>query len=167
MGSSTTDNVLLAFAAIVFALYLFWKLRPAMGVDDALELRRRADTTLAASLALLPNDAARVTMLCDEAERLASAMGRRRRAAMLFARAMRLAPADATIVARATKALLKKPRLLESLLWKRLAQAPGGVADKAAVEATLDALAQAYGKMPRRGMRQRAMQHLLATYKRG
>jgi hypothetical protein len=165
MGSSTTDNVLLAFAAIVFALYLFWKLRPAMGVDDALELRRRADSTLVASLASLPNDAARVAVLCDEAEKSASAVGRRRRAAMLFARAMRLAPDDATIVTRATKALLKKPRLLEALLWKRLAQSPGGT-DKAAVEATLDALAQAYGKMPRRGMRQRAMQHLLATYKR-
>ena len=50
MASSTTDNVLLAFAAIVFALYLVWKLRPAMGVDDALELRRRADNTLASSL---------------------------------------------------------------------------------------------------------------------
>ncbi len=165
MASSTTDNVLLAFAAIVFALYLVWKLRPAMGVDDALELRRRADNTLASSLGLLPSDAARVAMLCDEGEKLALSVGRRRRAAILFARAMRLAPTDVVVVERATKALIKKPRLVEALLWKRLAQAPGGVSERPVIEATLAALALAYGKMPRRGMRQRAVQHLLASYK--
>jgi hypothetical protein len=166
MATSTTDNVLLAFAAIVFALYLLWKLRPAMGVDDALELRRRADGSLAKALAALPNDAARVAMLCDEAEKLALHVGRRRRAAILFARAMRLAPADVSVIDRAAKALAKKPRLLEALLWKRLAAAGNGAPERAAVEASLAALAGAYGKMPRRSLRQRAVQNILAVCKK-
>jgi hypothetical protein len=166
MATSTTDNVLLAFAAIVFALYLFWKLRPAMGVDDALELRRRADGNLAKSLEALPDDASRVVMLCDEAEKLALQVGRRRRAAILFARAMRLAPADVSVIDRAAKALAKKPRLLEALLWKRLAAAGAGGAERTAVEATLAALAAAYAKMPRRTLRQRAVQNILAVCKK-
>jgi hypothetical protein len=166
MAPTTTDNVLLAFAAIVFALYLFWKLRPAMGVDDALELRRRADDALAKNLAGLQDDGARVTMLCEEGERLALAVGRRRRAAILFARAMRLAPADPKVIERASKALAKKPRLLEALLWKRLAYAQTTPVEKPALEATLAALAGAYAKMPRRSMRHRAVQNLLAVYKK-
>ncbi len=165
MGSSTTDNVLLGFAAIVFALYLFWKLRPAMGGDDALEFRRRTDSNLGAALAALPGDAQRVAMLCDEADRLASTLGRRRRAAILFARAMRLAPSEPVIVERAIKALAKKPRLLEALLWKRLALAPMTAADKKSFQTALTGLAQAYGLMPRRGMRQRAIHHLIAVCK--
>ena len=165
MGSSTTDSVLLAFAGIVFALYLFWKLRPAFGGDDALELRRRGDTTLAAALAALPSDGQRVTMLCEEAERLATTLGRKRRAAILFARAMRLAPTDATVVDRAVKALAKQPKLLEALLWKRLALAPMTAANQRTFEAAITGLAQAYSMMPRRGMRQRAAHHLAAVCK--
>jgi hypothetical protein len=166
MATSTTDNVLLAFAAIVFALYLFWKLRPAIGVDDALELRRRADGSLGKALEALPNDTARVAMLCDEAEKLALQMGRRRRAAILFARAMRLAPADVGVIDRASKALAKKPRLLEALLWKRLAAAGPAAQELPAVEAALTALASAYGRMPRRTLRQRAIQNILAVCKK-
>ncbi len=166
MGPTTTDNVLLAFAAIVFALYLFWKLRPAIGVDDALELRRRADDALAQNLAGLGDDSSRVAMLCEEGERLAAAVGRRRRAAILFARAMRLAPSDAKVIERASRALAKKPRLLEALLWKRLAYAQTTPAEKPALEATLAALAGAYAKMPRRSMRQRAVMNLLVVYKK-
>ncbi len=165
MATSTTDDVLLAFAAIVFALYLFWKLRPAIGVDDALELRRRADDNLAKTLAALPDDGARVAMLCGEAEKLATAVGRRRRAAMLFSRAMRLAPNDTHVVERAVAALAARPRLLEALLWKRLASLQPGKSSRPAIEATLSALATAYAAMPRRSLRHRAVQNLFALYK--
>ncbi len=79
---------------------------------------------------------------------------------------MRLAPSDVGVIDRAAKALAKKPRLLEALLWKRLAAAGPGGPERVAVEAALAALAGAYGRMPRRSLRQRAVQNILAVCKR-
>ena len=58
----------------------------------------------------------------------------------LYLRAMRTDPRSAIVVGRAVAGLAARPRALESLLWRHLAQAPWTSDSRDATTAVLDAL---------------------------
>ncbi len=85
-----------------------------------------------------PNDVERAKALCEAAELLApgSAKG-------LFLRAIRADPASSEVIERVVAGLGRRPRVLESILWRHLAASPWGET-KGATKVTLGALASLY-----------------------
>jgi hypothetical protein len=112
----------LAGVAALFLLFLLVKMRPARRRRDALSeavqaARERARRATTAD--------ERADALC-EAGTLAIRSQRRITAAVgFFLRAMRADPTSAQVIQRTTSALARRrPRLLEKILWRRLAVLP-------------------------------------------
>jgi hypothetical protein len=127
----------LTLATAAFLVVLLWRVRPLIGG------RRRGASREDIRLAHLRIDAAetepaRARALCDAADlmKTASAKG-------LYLRALRADPASVDVIQRATAGLAKRPRTLESLLWRHLGTAPWREAPDA-TRAALDALRALY-----------------------
>lgn len=127
-------------AAVLFLLFLVVKMRPAgvarpgLAADIRAAKQRARDAT---------TPAARAEALC-EAGRLAREGGRVAMAAAFFQRAMKADETSVEAVERTVAALSRRPRLLEKLLWRRLAHLPWDDAHRAAAKATVGALRHLY-----------------------
>jgi hypothetical protein len=127
-------------AAVLFLVFLVLKMRPVGTgrpglAEDLKKLRKRArDATSAA---------ARSDALC-EAGKLARDGGRPALAAAFFQRAMKADDTSAEAVERTAAALSRRPRLLEKLLWRRLANLPWDAAHRDAARAAVTALRRLY-----------------------
>jgi len=123
--------VIVAFA-VLFLGFLLLKMRPLRAQRRMpLEVRRARER---ARMAGTPR--ARAEALCDAAVLSARKAGRWTAAAGLFLRAMRADPTWAGPVQTAIRTLHKRrPRLLETMLWRRLAQLPWDEAHREAVHA--------------------------------
>jgi tetratricopeptide (TPR) repeat protein len=143
-------------AAVLFLLFLVVKLRPAgfgrpgfaAEIRAAKQRAREAKTSEARAEALA------------EAGRLARASGRYALAAALFQRAMKTDPTSVDAVEHAAAALERRPRLLESLLWRRLAHVPWDAEHLAAARATVTALRRIY----QRGLRDSAKAEFMRRF---
>jgi hypothetical protein len=153
----------LAGAAALFFLFLLVKMRPVRRRRDALsaevqaarERARRAGT---------PGE--RAEALCD-AGTLAIRGGRRRVTAAVgfFLRAMRAEPTSARVIERTTASLSKaRPRLLEKILWRRLALLPWDEDHRAAARATAVGLRDLYRREIRDRSRAEIMRKLAQTF---
>jgi hypothetical protein len=78
--------------------------------------------------------------LCDAADIMVRGVGGASSGAGLYLRAMRTDPQSAAVVGRAVAGLSARPRALESLLWRHLAQAPWTTDSRDATKTVLDAL---------------------------
>ncbi|WP_437602234.1 hypothetical protein WMF28_11450 [Sorangium sp. So ce590] len=109
----------LAGVAALFILFLMVKMRPARRRRDALSAEVQAARERARR-ATTPRE--RAEALCDAGVQ-AMRSGRRVTAAVgFFVRAMRADPASARVIELASGALARRrPRLLEKILWRRLA----------------------------------------------
>ncbi len=155
-----TWNLPLLLSAAAFALFFFWKFRPVFGGNAGREVTR-ALTEAQKRIDSAVDAHARAEALCDAGD--ACLMTRRKRDSAIgyYLRAMRTSPESTDVVSRASKAFVRKPRALESLLWRRLsAEAWTGPA-KTASEAALRHLAALYAGPLRRKSRARAIKHVL------
>jgi hypothetical protein len=103
-------------------------------------------------------DKTKADALCEAADACALAFGRGEAAASYYLRAMRLVPESPELVERACKGLEHRPRVLEHLLWRRLA---ADAKSRDVVMALLHGLAAVYGHRPRLAVRARAIENVL------
>lgn len=149
-------TVVPAGAAIVFVLFLFWKLRPTRDGRGPLdprirELRARAAEVGGTERAKLFCEAG---AMADEANRPTAAFG-------YYLRATRADPAAQEPIHGLAHALSRKPRALERALWRHLATLDF-TAHPAAARATLEELAALYRRRRDR-VRARSFENLLAA----
>jgi hypothetical protein len=130
----------LVVAAAAFLLIMLWRVRPALPWGGRRRASREALREARARVELAPDPAARALALCDAADLMASAVAGASGASGLYQRAMRTDPKSAVIVGRAVAGLANRPRALESLLWRHLAQGAFTADSREATHAVLDAL---------------------------
>ena len=130
----------LVVAAAAFLLVVLWRVRPAMPFSPRRRASKQAIREAQARIETAPDAQARAMALCDAADMMASAVGGAANATGFYLRAMRTDPRSAVIVARAVAGMTARPRALESLLWRHLAQAPWTPESRDATRSVLDAL---------------------------
>jgi hypothetical protein len=148
---------LLAGAAVIFLVFLVVKMRPVGGPRNGTEASLR-EAKKRAREAKTPREKAEA--LC-EAGALAAAQPWLISAAAYFLRAMRADPAWPGAIERAASALQRRrPRVLERVLWRRLADVPWDDAHRAAVLAAAASLRDLY----RTRLRDRTRAEFLARF---
>jgi hypothetical protein len=156
-----TWNVPLVVATFVFFAFLLWKLRPSLGGaggrGKGAALRAAKQRVEAAK-----TDLDRALALCDAGDAVATGLAGGDSAVGYYLRAMRTSPQSAELVARAAKGLARKPRALESLLWRRLGAEPWSGGGEAAARAALEELARLYAGPLRNAPRARAIENARA-----
>jgi hypothetical protein len=135
-AGSPTLPLLLATGA--FLAVLIWRVRPQLGWGRQAGASRREVREAKARIEATKNDAERARALCDAADLLAPAS-----AEGYFLRAVRAAPTSTEVIERVVAGLGKKPRILESVLWRHLAVSPWADT-RAATLASLRALVSLY-----------------------
>jgi hypothetical protein len=131
----------LAGAAVLFLTFLVLKLRPR-GRAKSVEGRKLSAARRRAASATTSRE--RADALC-EAGRIARDAHRFRLSAAYFLRAMNAEPTDVACVERAITALeRRRPRLLEKVLWRRLANLPFDTSHRGALTAAARGLEQLY-----------------------
>lgn len=132
----------LAGAAALFLLFLLIKMRPARQRRDALSEAVQAARERARRAATVDE---RAEAFC-EAGVLALRSQRRVTAAVgFFVRAMRADPTSARVIEQMCRALARRrPRLLEKILWRRLAVLPWDGPHRAAARAAAIGLQELY-----------------------
>lgn len=141
-------------AAVAFLLVLLWRVRPAFSDEESEAPVRGLDTA--------KNDAERVELLTAAGEGFAKKLGGARKASACFSRAMRLAPASRDLVTRAASALSRSPRVLESLLWRRLGSGTWAGDERSVALDALAELVKVYDASSRTRPRARALENVLA-----
>jgi hypothetical protein len=156
-------NLPLVAATIVFVVFLAWKLRPAaIGSGGSGAGKRAALKAAKQRVEAAKSDEERALALCDAGDAAATGLAGGDSAVGYYLRAMRTNPRSAELVARAAKGLARKPRALESLLWRRLGAEPWNGGGEGAARAALDELARLYAGPLRNAPRARAMENARA-----
>jgi hypothetical protein len=145
-----------ASAAIVFVLFLVWKLRPAREgrgpIDPRIkDVRARAAASTGAERAKALCEAGAIA---DEARRPTAAFG-------YYLRAARADPSAEAPIRGLSRALARKPRSLEQALWRHLASLDVKAHPEAA-RAAVEELSALYRRRRDRA-RARALENVLAA----
>jgi hypothetical protein len=140
----------LTLAAAAFLVVLLWRVRPLIpgrrrgaSRDDIRQAQARIEAAT--------GEPERARALCDAADlmRTGSAKG-------LYLRALRADPTAVDVIQRAAAGLAKRPRALESLLWRHLGSTPWRDSPDA-TRAALDALRALYEGPLRNATRAKAI----------
>jgi hypothetical protein len=152
-------HIPLLVSAIAFALFLFFKMRPAVSADgrESAQVLRDAKQRIETA----KDEPTKAKALCDAADACAR-LGRINGAVGFYLRAMRADPKSKEIVERAAGSLVKRPRAIEKLMWRHLAAGPWTGEGREAALAALRALAAVYGRRPNQP-RARALEHAVAA----
>ncbi len=142
-------------AAVAFLLVVLWRFRP--------ELSNEEIEPPVVGLDAAKTDPERVTILFDAGERFAQRLGGARKAAACFTRAMRLGPPAPELITRAARALDRHPKLLETLLWRRLGAGPWEGVEREVARTALAELVTLYDAASRTRHRARALEQVLAA----
>jgi hypothetical protein len=124
----------LVVAAAAFLLVMLWRMRPVF--PGRRRASREALKEAKARVEAAADPAARALALCDAADLTPGTAA----ASGLYQRALRTDPKSAAVVARAVTGLARRPKALESLLWRHLAAGPIEPDGKEATRAVLEAL---------------------------
>jgi len=155
-----TIELPLALAAALFAGFMVWRMRPALGrVRGAGRAALRA-AKQRIEAAKTPGE--RALALCDAGDASAALLGATS-AVGYYLRAMRADPTSAALVERAARGLVRRPHALEPLLWRRLGAEPWSGSSRAAAEVALRELAFLYEGPLRNRARARAIDYALAA----
>lgn len=157
-----TWNVPLVIASAAFVLFLAWKLRPHVDEERGIAGKRAALRAAKQRAATAKSDAERALALADAGDAAAGGIRGGESAAGYYLRAMRSDPKSAELVGRAAKGLARRPRALESLLWRRLGAEPWKGGSEEAARAALAELSRLYAGPLRNAARARAMEHAKA-----
>lgn len=150
----------LLVSAIAFAVFLVFKMRPALGEDgraSAAALKEAKQRIEAAK-----EDAEKAKALCDAGDACAT-LGRANAAVGFYLRAFKTDPRSQELVERAATALARRPRAVEKLMWRHLAAEPWTGPGRPAALAALKALAAVYGRRPNHP-RAKALAHAVAAF---
>jgi hypothetical protein len=146
-------SIPLVVATGAFLVVLLWRVRPLVGWGRQRGASREDVREAKARIEAARDERERAMALCDAADLLAPG-----RAKGLYLRAIRCDPASVKVVERAVAGLARRPRALESVLWRHLAIAPWGES-REATRAALDGLRALYEGPLRRSVRAKAMAH--------
>jgi hypothetical protein len=152
----------LAVAAAVFLVVLLWNVRPRVGPGRG--AKRVALAAARARIEAAKTDAERAVALCDAGDACAMGLAGSESAIGYYLRAMRASPHDAELVARAAKGLSRRPRALESLLWRRLGAEPWTGPGEKAARVAIDELAKLYAGPLHNAPRARALENARALF---
>ena len=147
----------LALAAAAFALLMLWRARPVMRRRDASDATRASLREAQGRIEAAATDAARALALCDAGDVCAASVGRAGSAAAYYQRAFRTDPGSLAVLERALLAFARRPRALEGLLWRRLAQGPWSE-HPAVVARAVEELAKLYAGPLRSSVRGKALE---------
>jgi hypothetical protein len=144
-------------AAAAFLLVVLWRVRPAIPFGPRRRKSREALHEARTRIEASADPKLRAVALCDAADIMARAIGGASNATGLYLRALRADPRSAEVVQRAVAGLAARPRALEGLLWRHLAQAPWTSDSRDATRAVLDALRVLHEGPLKNGIRARAL----------
>jgi hypothetical protein len=150
-------SVPLVVATTAFLGVLLWRVRPLVAWTAHRRELREALEGARVRIESARDDVERARALCDAADLLAAHVHTRTAAIGYYLRAMRSDPASVEVIARATAGLARRPRALESLLWRHLALAQKGPGHDA-MRAALEGLKNLYEGRLRSGVRARALE---------
>jgi len=158
-----TWQLALAAAAALFGAYIVWQIRPSLGPRKIGKARRQALADARAKLAAATSPKERSEALCDAGD--ASGLSGRSFTSALgyYLRAMRTDPTSPEPILRTARGLARRPRTLESILWRRLGGAAWEGEHHDAAVAALTALAHVYRGPLRNRVRAKALDHALAA----
>jgi hypothetical protein len=111
-------SVPLVVAAAAFLVVLLWRVRPLVPGRRATTSRedlRQAHTRIDAAT----TEPERARALCDAAELMKTGSAK-----ALYLRALRADPGSVEVIQRVVAGLTRRPRALESLLWRHLGATP-------------------------------------------
>ncbi len=152
----------LIVSAGAFLAVLLWRVRPLVAWTTKQRASREALREAQARIAEAPEGPKRAQALCDAADLLAKQVRGPGSAKGLYSRAMRSDPTSVEVIRHATAGLARRPRALESLLWRRLASTPWTESAEA-TGAVLDALRGLYDGPLRNAIRARAFANARAA----
>ncbi len=163
-ASNVDVRIWLLLSTAIFAGFLLFRMRPSLSGRRGQSAIRAAlrDAQDRAAKSTTPRERARA--LADAGDACARSIARTNGAVGFYLRAMRTDPASEELVTRAAAALHRRPRALESLLWRRLGADTFSAERKPAALAALRALAQLYAAgngSVRSRSRARAIEHVL------
>ena len=158
-----TWQLVLGVVAALFGAFIVWQNRPSLGPRRVGKARREALAAARAKIASATTPRERAEALCDAGDSSAFAVLSPTSAVGYYLRAMRSDPSSADPVVRAAKGLSRRPRTLESLLWRRLGGAPWDGPTRPATIAALVSLAALYDRPLRSRSKARAIGHALAA----
>ncbi|MFO0679646.1 MAG: hypothetical protein U0169_24170 [Polyangiaceae bacterium] len=155
MDSQLDWQIPLVIASVAFAAIVLYRFRPVIG-DDETEPKSLKEA--AARVSTLPDGPEKAKALCDAGDEHIRTLGRGRAASAYYLRAMRTDPTSAPLVTRIVDTLARRPRILETLLWRRLGSEPWAGPNAEATRASLDALVKLYEGPLRNPLRARALE---------
>jgi hypothetical protein len=159
-------QVPLVISAAVFGAFLLWKMRPSFGARGDRNSGRIALRQAKTRIEAAKTDEERALALCDAGDASAAAIGGGNSAIGYYLRAMRTNPRSIEVVERACKGLSRRPRALESLLWRRLGAVEWTGTGEASAHRALSELAALYTGPLRNPAKARAMELGLVALKR-
>jgi hypothetical protein len=159
------SSLALAVATGAFVVMLLWRVRPAFGPGP--RSRRAALKDAQARIDGAADEPSRATALCDAADLVVARVAGSASAQALYMRAMRADPGSVDVVSRAVAGLARRPRALESVLWRHLAAGVWRGPAQAAMLASLDALRTLYEGPLRNAPRARALANLRVAFDAG
>jgi hypothetical protein len=142
----------LVLAAVSFLVVLLWRVRPLIPGrrrGTSREELRQAHARIEAAA----TEPERARALCDAADLMKTASAK-----ALYLRALRSDPGSTLVIERVAAGLARRPRALESLLWRHLGAAPWRDFPDA-TRASLDALRALYEGPLRNATRAKAISH--------
>jgi hypothetical protein len=146
----------LVVATGAFLAVLVWRVRPEVPWSRTRRASRVALRQATERIDAAPDDAERARALCDAADLVAKHVNGLASAKALYIRALRTDPASVEVVQRAVAGMARRPRTLESLLWRHLA-AMSWNESRDATRATLEALRALYDGRLKNAVRARAL----------
>ena len=156
-----TWHIPLVVAAAAFLAVVLWRVRPAFG--PARPSLRVALKDARERIEAAKDDKSKAIALCDAADVCALSLGRASSAHGYYLRAMRCDPQSVDIIDRAAKGLKRRPRDLEHVLWRRLAQSEWKGDMRAPAIAALKHLVELYDDRLRSPHRARALEHAIVA----
>ena len=146
-------------ATAAFLGLVVWRVRPALPWGQDGRASREALKNARAAIESASDDHARALALCDAADVVGKRVAGSANATGLYLRAMRADPKAVDVLDRAIAGLARRPRALESLLWRHLGVASWTGASVPAVRRSLDGLRVLYEGRLRNTARARALAH--------
>ncbi len=156
-----TWQLALAVAAALFGVFIVWRVRPSFGPRPQSKATREAIAQARGKIASARTPDERARALCDAGDARAFLIGNVSSALGFYLRAMRSDPTAVEPITRAARGLARRPRALESLLWRRLGVGPWTGGRRAPAIAALTELHRIYASSLRRRSRARAIAQVL------
>ncbi len=148
-------DALVVAASVAFVLIIVWRFRPQLGSERDYPMPKK----LVKQLESATDSASKASLLFDAGTQALAAL-RYASAESYFRRALRV-QASAALIERVVKALSRRPRGLEALLWRSLSEADFQGDGRAASLAALAALVQLYERMPKQRSKASALRLML------